>query len=106
MSAVNGEGRELREPLLPPAPPSRTRWWALLLYVYIAALQSLLWITFSSVPLAASANPASALVAAWTPGRAVEARPKERLIPGEPAGVCVPTRSWGNSRKVEQLRWQ
>ena len=60
----------------------------------------------SVVPLAASANPASALVAAWTPGRAVEARPKERLIPGEPAGVCVPTRSWGNSRKVEQLRWQ
>ena len=58
------------------------------------------------VPLGASAKPASALAAAWTPGRAVEGRPKERLIPGDLLVATRRARSSGNSRKVEQLRWQ
>ena len=54
------------------------------------------------VPLGASSNPASALAAAWTPGRAVEGRPKERLIPGDLLVATRSPRSSGNSRKVEQ----
>jgi hypothetical protein len=31
-------------------PTSKMRWWVLLWYSYISALQSLIWMTFSSVP--------------------------------------------------------
>ena len=35
--------------------PEPSRWWVLFVYSYISALQSLLWITWSSVPTASAA---------------------------------------------------
>jgi hypothetical protein len=53
--SVQDGGEAAPSPPAAPAAASLDRWWVLLLYSLLSALQSLLWITFSSVPEASKA---------------------------------------------------